>query len=70
MTEVNLLLLHRLATIGRLTRRILRATLITLSAAWGVVIEALSVGNWRRTVRLEFRSTLVQATGGALSARL
>ncbi|MEE8659467.1 MlaE family ABC transporter permease [Sorlinia euscelidii] len=70
MTEVNLLLLHRLATIGRLTRRILRATLITLSAAWGVVIEALSVGNWRRTVRLEFRSTLVQATGGGLISTL
>lgn len=63
-------LLICLATIGWLTRRLFRATLILLSAALGVIIEALTFGNWRKTVRLEFWSTLVQATGGGLLSTL
>ncbi|AQS87174.1 ABC transporter permease [Neoasaia chiangmaiensis NBRC 101099] len=56
--------------LGGATRRQLRFTLMLVGAGWGVLKEAARPNSWRRTVRLEFREALRQATGGGLISTL
>lgn len=55
-----------LAAIGRLARRRTQFLLMLAALSWGVLSEAVRPTTWRRTVRAEFRRTLVQAAGGGL----
>jgi phospholipid/cholesterol/gamma-HCH transport system permease protein len=56
-----------LAWIGRLVRRRTEFLLMLAALSWGVLSEAVRPASWRRTVRAEFRRTLVQAAGGGLA---
>ncbi len=56
-----------LAAIGRLVRRRAEFLLMLAALSWGVLSEAARPASWRRTVRAEFRRTLVQAAGGGLT---
>ena len=59
-----------LAGIGRGTRARTRFALLLSSLVWGVLREVARPGNWRRTVRAEFRRALRQSVGGGLAVTL
>ena len=59
-----------LAGIGRGARARTRFVLLLSSLIWGVLREVGRPGNWRRTVRAEFRRALRQSVGGGLAVTL
>ena len=56
-----------LGAIGRLARRRMEFPLMLAALGWGVASEAARPAAWRRTVRAEFRRTLILAAGGGLA---
>jgi phospholipid/cholesterol/gamma-HCH transport system permease protein len=55
-----------LAVIGRTARRQSAFLLLLASLGWGVLVDAVRPGMWRRTVRREFFRILRQALAGGL----
>ncbi|QDH17690.1 MlaE family ABC transporter permease [Swingsia samuiensis] len=55
-----------LQRLGAVSRSQMRFTLMLIGVSWGVMREAAFPTSWRRTVRIEFWSTLKQAIGGGL----
>jgi phospholipid/cholesterol/gamma-HCH transport system permease protein len=62
--------LRWLAWIGQSTRRRIGFVLTVVSLMLGVVVEAARPATWRRTVRSEFRRSIVQTIGGGLFTTL